>query len=66
MIGVTVLGSTGSIGRSTLSVVESFPEQYEAVALAAGVRVAAGSDAFVSGEMWVINPPWDSFTRIGP
>jgi 1-deoxy-D-xylulose-5-phosphate reductoisomerase len=33
---IAILGSTGSIGRSTLSVVESFPERYEAIALAAG------------------------------
>ncbi len=33
---LAVLGSTGSIGCSTLSVVEAFPERYEIVSLAAG------------------------------
>jgi 1-deoxy-D-xylulose-5-phosphate reductoisomerase len=33
---LSILGSTGSIGRSTLSVVESFPERFQVVAMAAG------------------------------
>ena len=33
---VAVLGSTGSIGTSTLSIVESFPDCFQIVALAAG------------------------------
>jgi len=33
---LAILGSTGSIGTSTLSVVEAFPERYRVVALAAG------------------------------
>jgi 1-deoxy-D-xylulose-5-phosphate reductoisomerase len=33
---VAVLGSTGSIGASTLSVVEAFPDRFQIVALAAG------------------------------
>ncbi len=33
---IAILGSTGSIGRSTLSVVESFPDRFRVVALAAG------------------------------
>ena len=33
---LAILGSTGSIGRQTLSVVESLPEQFSIVALAAG------------------------------
>ena len=33
---ISILGSTGSIGQSTLRVVESFPERFEIVALAAG------------------------------
>ncbi|MCC6746854.1 MAG: 1-deoxy-D-xylulose-5-phosphate reductoisomerase [Deltaproteobacteria bacterium] len=37
--GVTILGSTGSIGRSTLEVVADFPEQYRIVALAAGQSI---------------------------
>jgi len=33
---IAILGSTGSIGRSTLSVVESYPERFEVATLAAG------------------------------
>jgi 1-deoxy-D-xylulose-5-phosphate reductoisomerase len=33
---LAILGSTGSIGQSTLSIVEQFPERYEVAALAAG------------------------------
>jgi 1-deoxy-D-xylulose-5-phosphate reductoisomerase len=33
---LSILGSTGSIGRQTLSVVESFPDQFQITALAAG------------------------------
>jgi 1-deoxy-D-xylulose-5-phosphate reductoisomerase len=33
---IAILGSTGSIGRSTLSVVESFPDRFQVATLAAG------------------------------
>ncbi|GIW40585.1 MAG: 1-deoxy-D-xylulose 5-phosphate reductoisomerase [Candidatus Binatia bacterium] len=33
---ISILGSTGSIGRTTLSVVERFPERFRVVGLAAG------------------------------
>ena len=33
---LAILGSTGSIGRQTLSVVEAMPERFGVVALAAG------------------------------
>ena len=36
MKNIAILGSTGSIGRQTLDVVESFPERFRVVALAAG------------------------------
>lgn len=36
---ITILGSTGSIGQSTLSVVEKFPALFEVVALAAGNNI---------------------------
>ena len=41
---IAILGSTGSIGRSTLSVVESHPERFSVVALAAGENVAAAAE----------------------
>jgi len=36
---LAILGSTGSIGQSTLSIVEQFPERYSVAALAAGRNV---------------------------
>src|SRR5215471_3046858 len=33
---IAILGSTGSIGQSTLSIVESYPERFQIAALAAG------------------------------
>jgi 1-deoxy-D-xylulose-5-phosphate reductoisomerase len=36
MKSIAILGSTGSIGRQTLQVVQGFPERFQVVALAAG------------------------------
>jgi 1-deoxy-D-xylulose-5-phosphate reductoisomerase len=36
---LAILGSTGSIGQSTLSIVEQFPERYSVVSLAAGRNI---------------------------
>lgn len=36
---ISILGSTGSIGRSTLSVVEQFPDRFRVAALAAGNNI---------------------------
>jgi 1-deoxy-D-xylulose-5-phosphate reductoisomerase len=41
---IAILGSTGSIGRSTLSVAESYPDRFEIVALAAGSNLEAASE----------------------
>ncbi len=38
---IAILGSTGSIGRSTLSVVESYPDRFQVATLAAGSNVEA-------------------------
>jgi 1-deoxy-D-xylulose-5-phosphate reductoisomerase len=38
---IAILGSTGSIGQSTLSIVESFPDRFAVVSLAAGRNVDA-------------------------
>jgi 1-deoxy-D-xylulose-5-phosphate reductoisomerase len=46
---IAILGSTGSIGRSTLSVIESYPERFEVVSLAAGRNVEA---AFEQARRW--------------
>jgi 1-deoxy-D-xylulose-5-phosphate reductoisomerase len=36
---LAILGSTGSIGHSTLSICESFPDRYHVVSLAAGTNI---------------------------
>ena len=36
MKNIAILGSTGSVGSSTLDVIEAFPERFRVVALAAG------------------------------
>jgi 1-deoxy-D-xylulose-5-phosphate reductoisomerase len=46
---IAILGSTGSIGRSTLSVVESYPERFQVVTLAAGRNV---DEAFEQAKRW--------------
>ena len=46
---IAILGSTGSIGRSTLSVAESYPDRFDVVALAAGSNVDA---AFEQAIRW--------------
>jgi 1-deoxy-D-xylulose-5-phosphate reductoisomerase len=46
---ISILGCTGSIGRSTLSVVETYPDRFQVVALAAGRNV---EDAFQQARRW--------------
>jgi len=46
---LAILGSTGSIGNSTLSICESFPDRYQVVSLAAGQNVEA---AFAQCVRW--------------
>jgi 1-deoxy-D-xylulose-5-phosphate reductoisomerase len=46
---LAILGSTGSIGNSTLSICESFPDRYQVVSLAAGQNLEA---AFAQCVRW--------------
>jgi 1-deoxy-D-xylulose-5-phosphate reductoisomerase len=46
---IAILGSTGSIGRSTLSVAESYPERFQIVTLAAGGNLEV---AFAQAQRW--------------
>jgi 1-deoxy-D-xylulose-5-phosphate reductoisomerase len=46
---IAILGSTGSIGRSTLSVAESYPDRFQIVTLAAGSNLEA---AFEQASRW--------------
>jgi 1-deoxy-D-xylulose-5-phosphate reductoisomerase len=46
---IAILGSTGSIGRSTLSVAESYPDRFQIVTLAAGSNLET---AFEQARRW--------------
>src|SRR5690242_5384264 len=46
---IAILGSTGSIGRSTLSVAESYPDRFQISTLAAGSNLEA---AFQQALRW--------------
>ena len=46
---IAILGSTGSIGKSTLSIVESFPDRFSVVSMAAGHNVDL---AFEQARRW--------------
>lgn len=46
---IAILGSTGSIGRSTLSVAESYPDRFQIVTLAAGSNLDA---AYEQAKRW--------------
>src|SRR3954453_12253119 len=46
---IAILGSTGSIGRSTLNIVESYPDRFSVVTLAAGVNLSL---AFEQVQRW--------------
>ena len=46
---LAILGSTGSIGQSTLSIVEHFPERYQVAALAAGRNI---NEALAQAARW--------------
>ncbi|HZP03678.1 MAG TPA: 1-deoxy-D-xylulose-5-phosphate reductoisomerase [Terracidiphilus sp.] len=46
---LAILGSTGSIGQSTLSIVEQFPERYSVAALACGRNL---DEAFAQAMRW--------------
>ncbi len=46
---IAILGSTGSIGKSTLSIVESFPDRFSVVTMAAGNNIDL---AFEQARRW--------------
>ncbi len=46
---IAILGSTGSIGRSTLSIVESYPDRFAVVSMAAGANL---EQAFADAKRW--------------
>jgi 1-deoxy-D-xylulose-5-phosphate reductoisomerase len=46
---IAILGSTGSIGRSTLNVVETYPDRFEVLTLAAGSNI---DSAYEQARRW--------------
>src|SRR5215831_4447647 len=46
---IAILGSTGSIGKSTLKIVEAFPDRFSVASLAAGINLEL---AFVQARRW--------------
>ena len=52
---IAILGSTGSIGRSTLSVAESYPDRFQIIALAAGSNLQAAFEQAVRWKPRVIS-----------
>jgi 1-deoxy-D-xylulose-5-phosphate reductoisomerase len=52
---IAILGSTGSIGRSTLSVVESYPDRFEVATLAAGSNVELALEQAVRWKPLVVS-----------
>ena len=61
---IIVLGSTGSIGRQTLDIVRSFPEEFEVVGLAAGNNIELFREQveeFKPKHVSCINPPAGAF-----
>ena len=61
---IVVLGSTGSIGRQTLDIVRSFPEDFEVVGLAGGNNIELLKEQveeFKPKHVCCINPPSGAF-----
>ena len=52
---LAILGSTGSIGHSTLSICESFPDRYQVISLAAGSNIDVAYDQCVRWRPKVIS-----------
>ena len=63
---IVVLGSTGSIGRQTLDIVRSFPDEFEVVGLAAGNNIVLFNEQveeFKPKHVYCINPAVGAFPR---
>ena len=57
---IAILGSTGSIGKSTLNIVESFPDRFSVVSMAAGNNVDL---AFEQARRWRPQDPLHGYRR---
>jgi 1-deoxy-D-xylulose-5-phosphate reductoisomerase len=63
MIRISILGSTGSIGRQTLNVVESLPGRFEVVAIAAGSNVSLAAEQVVRHQPEVVSVATEAGAR---
>ena len=61
---IAILGSTGSIGRSTLSVAESYPDRFQIVALAAGSNLEAAFEQAIRWKPRVLSVARESDAEI--
>src|SRR5271170_7408348 len=57
---ISILGSTGSIGRQTLSVVDSLPGEFDVVGLAAGSNVAVVAEQIVRHKPKIVSVATES------
>jgi 1-deoxy-D-xylulose-5-phosphate reductoisomerase len=56
---IAILGSTGSIGRSTLSVVESYPDRFQIATLAAGNNAELAFEQAVRWKPSILSLAWE-------
>ncbi len=57
---IAILGSTGSIGHSTLSIIESYPDRFKLVAIAAGNNIEAAFQQALKWKPRVVSVAKDS------
>ncbi|MGH9683114.1 MAG: 1-deoxy-D-xylulose-5-phosphate reductoisomerase [Candidatus Acidiferrales bacterium] len=60
---ISILGSTGSIGRQSLAVVDSLPGQFEVVAIAAGSNVSLAAQQAIKHEPKIVSVGSESDAR---
>jgi 1-deoxy-D-xylulose-5-phosphate reductoisomerase len=61
---IAILGSTGSIGRSTLRVAESYPERFQIVALAAGSNIDSAFEQALRWKPRVISVAYEADAEV--
>jgi 1-deoxy-D-xylulose-5-phosphate reductoisomerase len=61
---ISILGSTGSIGRQTLDVVESHPGKFQVVALAAGSNVELAAEQVAKFHPFIVSVATESGARL--
>lgn len=61
---IAILGSTGSIGHSTLSIIESYPERFKLVSIAAGSNIETAFQQTLKWKPRVVSVAKDSDAEI--